>query len=84
MFVTGIFSSSVICLIWQNVFRMKQEVQTNRAVLTKKPAGCEDWRREGCVETSQPLPGSEGAAGNLERDNSSGTGVTEQGEMGSN
>lgn len=36
------------------------------------------------METSEQLPESEGATGNLERDNSSGTGVTGQGRMGSN
>lgn len=31
--------------------------------------GCSAWRREGCVETSEQLPGSEGATRNLERNN---------------
>lgn len=53
------FSSSIICLIWQNMFRMKQEVQTNRATLTKNPAGWEGWKQEGCEETSQSCQGLE-------------------------
>lgn len=54
------------------------------SMLTKNQAGCEDWKREGCVETSQPLPGSEGAARSPERDNPSGPGVTGQGGVGLN
>lgn len=37
--------------------------------------------RGGCVETSQHLPVSERATGKLEKDNSSGTAVTRQGEL---
>lgn len=40
-FVTGIFTSSIICLIWQNMVQMKQKVQANRNMLTGKPAGYE-------------------------------------------
>lgn len=41
VFVTDIFASSIICLIRQNMVRMKQKVQTNHDMLTRKPAGYE-------------------------------------------
>lgn len=50
----------------------------------KEKWGCSAWRREGCMDTSEHLPASEGATGKLKRDCSSRTVVTRQGRMTSN
>lgn len=47
VFITGTFASSIICLIWQNMVRTKQKVQTNHDMLTRKPAGYEGPIRPG-------------------------------------
>lgn len=62
VFVTGIFASSVICLIWQNVVRKKQRVQTNYNTLSRKPLGTGvPYHLEGHVQYSDPSATTGGA-----------------------